>query len=160
LTSAGPAESAVDADLRSARFRVGVIRPQWRKVSYLFPELIVAVAAVEPDGAASEYYFRFELTGFPGAAPGVVIWDSSANALLPANRRPKGSPRVVEGFKSWGPPDTVYRPWERTSGAHNNWATTHPELAWHPRRDLIFILEDLHGLLTSNATAHSARSAA
>lgn len=155
-----PAKAAADADLASARFRAGVFRKQWRVVSYVFPLLIVAVAAVEPDGSASEYAFRFELTGFPGAAPAAQIWDCAANMVLPVDKRPKGTNRVAEAFKNWEPHNTVYRPWERTSGAHNNWAQTHPDLAWHARRDLTFILEDLHGLLTSNAAALSARPAA
>ena len=156
-----PANTAADADLASARFRAGVVRKLWRKVSYDFPLLVMAVAAVEPDGSASEYFFRFELGGFPGVAPAVQIWDWEKNTLLAENRRPKGSNRVVEAFKNWGPnKDTVYRPWERTSGAHSNWAQAHPDLAWHSRRDLTFILEDLHGLLTSNAAARSARPAA
>jgi hypothetical protein len=156
-----PAKTAADADLASARFRAGVVRKLWRKVSYDFPVLTIAVTAVEPDGSASEYFFRFELSDFPGVAPAVQIWDCEKNALLAENRRPKGSKRVVEAFKNWGPnKDTVYRPWERTSGAHNNWAQSHPELAWHSKRDLTFILEDLHGLLTSNAAARSSRPAA
>jgi hypothetical protein len=154
----GPAEQAVRADLTSARFRVGVKRGHWRQVSYTFPVLLVAVAAIEPDGSSSEYSFRFELTGFPGTAPEVRIWDRTTNALLLTNKRPTGSNRVVEAFKSWGN-ETVYRPWDRHGGAHNNWATTHPGLAWNPKRDLTFILEDLHGLLTSNAAAGSTRQA-
>lgn len=154
-----PAEVAVAADMASARFRAGVVRRQWRVVFYDFPILILAVVAIEPDGSASEYHFRFELTGFPGSAPEVRIWDSAARAQLSPVRRPKGSARVVEAFKSWGP-ETVYRPWERQSGAHNDWATKYPALAWHCRRDLAFILEDLHGLLTSNASAGGSRSAA
>jgi hypothetical protein len=35
----------------------------------------------------------------------------------------------------------------------------YPDLAWHPKRDITFTLEDLHGLLNSNALAYSARSA-
>ena len=156
-----PAQTAADADLASARFRAGVLRRHWRKVSYAFPVLVMALAAVEPDATASEYFFRFELSGFPGTAPAVQIWDCATNALLAVNRRPKGSQRVVEAFKDWGPhKDTVYRPWERTSGTHNNWAQAHPDLAWHSKRDLTFILEDLHGLLTSNAAARGSRPAA
>lgn len=156
-----PAKAAADADLASPRFRAGVLRKHWRKVSYDFPLLIVAVAAVEPDGAASEYSFRFELTGFPAVAPAVQIWDCAKSELLAVDRRPKGSQRVAEAFKNWGPnKDTIYRPWERTSGAHNNWAQSHPDLAWHAKRDLTFVLEDLHGLLTSNAAACGSRQAA
>ena len=159
MSDATPAEKAVAADLASPRFRVGEKRGHWRKVSYEFPLLFVAVAAVEPDGKASEYFFRFELTGFPGIAPEVKIWDLETQAVLAVAKRPKGSTRVIEAFKSWGS-DSVYRPWDRNGGPHNNWTTTHPELTWHPKRELAFILEDLHGLLFSNATAHGNRPAA
>jgi hypothetical protein len=151
-----PTESAVGADLVSARFLAGAARKQWRVVSYTFPVLIVAVAAVEPDGRASEYAFRLELTGFPGTAPEAQIWDLAANGHLAANLRPKGSQRVTEAFKDWTAPHPVYRPWERTSGQHNNFAQAYPDLAWHPKRDLTFILEELHGLLTANGVARSA----
>lgn len=152
MTPEEAAQAAVAADLASARFLVGVLRKRWRQVLYDFPILIVAVSAIEPDGAASEYCFRFELSGFRGAAPEVRIWDLDTNSNLAAELRPKGSRRLAEALKSWGS-DTVYRPWERHAGAHNNWAQSYPELAWNPRRDLTFILEDLHGLLTSNSLA-------
>jgi hypothetical protein len=156
MTTHSPAEEAVAADLISPRFLAGGARRHWRRVSYRFPILVMAVAAIEPDGSSSEYYFRFELTGFPGVAPEVRMWDAEANAPLAPARRPKGSLRVTEAFKSWGN-DTVYRPWDRHAGAHGNWATAYPMLAWHPKRDLTFILEDLHGLLTSNLAACSNR---
>ena len=158
MSVGSPAETAVAVDLASPRFRAGIVRGHWRKVSYSFPVLIITVTAIESDGSGSEYFFRFELTGFPGTGPEVRIWDCDANAALAQDRRPKGSPRVVEAFKAWGP-GTVYRPWERHSGAHNEWANKYQELAWHPKRDLAFILEDLHGLLTSNTGPDGARSA-
>lgn len=157
MTEKKPDEAAVDSDLASARFRAGLARSSWRVASYDFPTLIVAVAAVDPDGKSSEYAFKFELTGFPAAAPQAMIWDLEANVVLQVSRRPKGSPRIVMAFQSWGPPDTVYRPWERTSGAHGDWAQKYPDLAWHPKRDLVFALEDLHGILTSNAIARGSR---
>src|SRR5438876_259286 len=83
--------------------------------------------------------------GFPGAAPAVRIWDRETDTLLAPDRRPKGSARVQEAFKAWGN-ETVYRPWDRFAGAHNNWARDFPALAWHSGRDVAFILEDLHGL--------------
>ncbi len=150
-----PAESTVGADLASARFLAGTVRKQWRVVSYTFPVLIVAVAAVQPDGKASEYAFRLELTGFPGTAPEALLWDVVTNSRPVASLRPKGAHRIAEAFKDWTAPHAVYRPWERTSGQHNNFAQVHTDLAWHPKRDLAFILEDLHGLLTSNAVARS-----
>jgi len=154
-----PAADALAADLSAARFQAGVARGQWRIIASEFPLLFIAVAAIEPGGTAGEYSFRLELTGFPGTAPEVRIWDYSAAEPLAQARRPRGSPRVIEAFKTWGH-DTVYRPGERLSGAHGDWARNYPSLVWHPGRDLTFILEDLHGLLTSNAAACSARSSA
>lgn len=156
MSLVNPSADGVAVDLSAARFQAGVARGQWRVISREFPLLFVAVAAIEPDGTASEYSFRLELTGFPGTAPEVRIWDCSAAGPLPQARRPRGSPRVIEAFKTWNH-DTVYRPWERLSGAHGDWARNYPTLVWHPGRDLTFILEDLHGLLTSNAAACSAR---
>lgn len=141
-------------DLASPRYRIGAASKRWRLVSDAFPVVIFAVAATD---AAAEYFFRFELSGFPGIAPEVNIWDCAANARLAQPHRPKGSPRVVEAFKDWGD-NTVYRPWERKAGAHNNWSSTYPTLAWRPDRDIAFILEDLHGLLTANALADAARA--
>ncbi|MGD0662666.1 MAG: hypothetical protein ABSD38_31825 [Syntrophorhabdales bacterium] len=153
-----PAEAAIAADLAAARFQAGVVRSYWRRVLFEFPILVIAVAATEPDGSAAEYAFRYELTGYPGIGPEVFIWDPEKDQILASGRRPKGSPRVIEAFKDWGS-HTVYRPWERNSGAHNDWAHKYPDLAWQPRRDITFTLEDLHGLLNSNSLARSARAA-
>ncbi len=159
MSAVNPSAAAVAVDISAARFQAGVARGQWRVIASEFPLLFVAIAAIEPDGATSEYSFRLELTDFPGAAAEVRIWDCSAAGPLPQERPPRGSPRGIEAFKTWGH-DTVYRPWERLSGAHGDWARSYPTLAWHPGRDLTFILEDLHGLLTSNTAACSARSSA
>jgi len=147
-----PARKAVAVDLASARFLAGVARGQWKKVFCELPVLIVAVAAIEPDGKSSQYFFRLELTGYPGIAPEVKIWDPATDAPLAADKRPKGSNRVAKAFQAWDGA-TVYRPWDRLSSLHNNFARDYPGLAWHPKRDLIFVLEDLHGLLTSNSAA-------
>lgn len=159
MNEQSPAERAIAVDLDSSRFRVGVQRRHWRQVSYAFPILVMALFAIEPDGSSSEYFFHFELTGFPGAAPEVRIWDPSTNTLLAIDKRPKGSARVGEAFKAWGG-GSIYRPWDRLAGAHGNWATAYPTLAWNPKRDLTFVLEDLHGLVTSNAAAHGVRPSA
>jgi hypothetical protein len=159
VTGVSPAEQAIRADLDSARFQAGVRRGQWRQVSYTFPVLIVAVTATEPDASSNEYCFRFELTGFPGVPPEARIWNPAANAMLENNKRPKGSARVTGAFKAWDK-GTVYRPWDRLAGAHGNWTTAYPTLAWNPKRDLTFALEDLHGLLTSNTASRFDRPSA
>jgi hypothetical protein len=154
-----PSANRVAEDLNQGDFLNGCDAQRWRIISYAFPVLDFAVSAIEPDGSASEYGFRAELSNYPAQAPMVRIWDHAANAPLPVDRRPKGGTRVQKTFQHWGS-DTVYRPWERMTGPHNNNAHTFPHLAWHPERCLAFIFEDLHGILHSNARPQLVRASA
>lgn len=147
-----PAIARVGADLREADFVCGCDEGRWRIVSFEFPTLDFVVSATEPDGTASEYGFRADLSNYAAQAPLVRIWDHERNAPLAVDRRPKGGRRVHQTFKNWGE-DTVYRPWDRKTGPHNNNAATYPHLAWNSERQLVFVLEDLHGILNSNARA-------
>ncbi len=154
-----PAAVRVAGELAGPRFRAGVQAGRWRVVADTHPVLDVRIAATEPDGTPSEYGFRIDLENFPAQAPMVRIWDIDSGTPLPPDRRPKGDRRVLVTFQAWGD-DTVYRPWDRRTGPHGGNATTFPHLAWHADRGLAFILEDLHGILNSNARAHRIRSAA
>jgi hypothetical protein len=146
------ARAAVEADLASARYRAGVLRGQWRTVMFDFPFLVVAVPVAPEISGEAEIEFRFELSGFKRVAPSVQLWDSRANAALPRTRQPSGSARVIEAFKPWQEPATVYRAWDRFAMAHGNWEQNYPTLKWHSDRDLTFILEDLYGLLVPVGT--------
>lgn len=154
-----PAEARVRADLDDPGFQAGVAQGRWRVHEFAYPRLDFVIAATELDGTASEYAFRGDVINFPAAAPMVRIWDLQANGPLPANLRPKGNQRVSITFQQWGD-DTVYRPWDRQTGPHNNNAVNLPHLAWRPDRRLLFIFEDLHGILNLNARAHRLRAAA
>lgn len=156
---ADPSAARVAADLEEAGFLSGCNAGRWRIIACEFPILDFAVAATEPDGTASEYGFRAELSNFPGQAPMVRIWDHEKNAPLAAEQRPKGGARVQKTFQRWGE-NTVYRPWDRMTGPHGNNAVTYPHLAWRPERRLMFIFEDLHGILNSNARALRLRTSA
>ena len=153
-----PSIARVAADLRHPDFVSGCEEGRWRVVSYEFPILDIAIRATEPDGTGSEYGFRAELSNYAAQAPLVRIWDHARNSPLADDLRPKGGARIRQSFKHWGH-DTVYRPWDRKTGPHNNNSTTFPHLAWNPERRLDFILEDLHGILNSNARAQVCRSA-
>ena len=147
-----PSIARVAADLKEGSFVSGCDAGRWRIIGQEFPILDFAISATEPDGTDSEYGFRAELSNFPGQAPMVRIWDHEQNAPLAVDRRPKGGARVQKTFQSWGS-DTVYRPWDRMTGPHGDNSATFPHLAWHPERRLVFIFEDLHGILNSNARA-------
>lgn len=154
-----PAEARVRADLDDPGFLAGIAQGRWRIYEFAFPRFDFVIAATETDGTPCEYGFRGDLTNFPATNPMVRIWDLQANGPLPVNLRPKGNQRVAITFQQWGD-DTVYRPWDRMTGPHNNNAGNLPQLAWRPDRRLLFIFEDLHGILNLNARAHRLRAAA
>ena len=156
---ADPAAARVEADLAAAEVLSGVAAGEWRIVAFAFPHLDFVVAATEPDGTASEYGFRAELTNYPAQAPLVRIWDHGAGGPLAGDKRPKGDHRTSITFQVWGD-DTVYRPWERCSGPHDSNAAANTHLAWRPDRRLAFIFRDLHGVLNSNARPHRLRASA
>ena len=154
-----PSIAHVAADLEEGDFVSGCDAGRWRIISYEFPILDFAISATEPDGTASEYGFQAELSNYPSQAPMVRIWDHEQNTPLIGDWRPKGGLRVQTTFQCWGS-DTVYRPWDRMTGPHNNNASTFPHLAWRPDRRLVFIFEDLYGILNSNARAQPLRASA
>ena len=153
-----PSAKRVEEDLQQADFAAGIAAGRWRILRNAFPTLDFMISAVEPSGDKSEYGFRAELSNFPGQAPMLRIWDHSANGPLAPNKRPKGGPRVLKSFQHWDS-DTVYRPWDRITGPHVGAANT-PHLAWRPERHLVFVFEDLHGILNSNARAIALRRSA
>ena len=154
-----PAEARVRADLDDPGFIAGVLAGRWRIHAFVFPRLDFYIEATEPDGRTVAYGFRGDVTNFPATNPMVRIWDLEANTPLSAPLRPKGNQRVAITFQQWGD-DTVYRPWDRMTGPHNNNAANLPHLAWRSDRRLQIIFEDLHGILNLNARAHRLRAAA
>src|SRR3546814_14482233 len=54
----------------------------------------------------------------------------------------------------------IYRPWQRGAAAHNDWANKRLDLAWHSRRDLTFIMEQLYALASEQASWLAYRAAA
>ncbi len=154
-----PSIARIAADLKEGDFVSGCDAGRWRIISNEFPVLDFVISAIEPDGTASEYGFRADLSNYPAQAPMVRIWDHERNVPLPREQRPKGGARIKKTFQHWGK-DTVYRPWDRMTGPHNNNAVSFPHLAWNPERRLIFIFEDLHGILNSNARAQNLRASA
>lgn len=154
-----PAEAKVADDLTASDFAAGVEGRRWRIVAFAFPRLDFAVSATEPGGARSEYGFRADLANYPAQAPLVRIWDFAADTALAPASRPKGGPRLQRSFQAWQM-DTVYRAWDRQTGPHNNNRVSSPHLAWHPGRNLSFILEDLHALLNANARPGGVRLSA
>ena len=64
-----PGIARVAADLKEADFVRGCDEGRWRVVSFEFPTLDLAVSATEPNGTASEYGFRADLSNYAAQAP-------------------------------------------------------------------------------------------
>ena len=156
---ADPGAARVAADLEDGDWTSGRDAGRWRVVAFNFPILDFTVSAVTPGGKSIEVGFKAELSNYPSQPPMVRIWDHALHGPLAQNLRPMGGPRIQTTFQLWTS-DTVYRPWDRLTGPHNNNAALYPHLAWRPDRRLSFIFEDLHGILNSNARTQRSRTAA
>jgi hypothetical protein len=148
-----PDERALREHLRGGRFQAGVAAGRWRLISLTWPTAVVAVSAAPRNSDPAEFALRFELTGYPQTPPTGGLWDTTADASLPADRRPKGE-RAAQLFRtdSWqGGATAMYAPWDRIGlQAHTDWPPKYPHDAWTPARDLSFILDKVHEVLNAD----------
>jgi hypothetical protein len=150
---ASPPQLTLEAQLNSVRFIVGVDSGRWTLLALAWPHIYVRVMGRDPDvGRISAHDFRLECSGFPDPGPHVERWvyadDAGHGHKPPAPAT--GSPGFVEAMKEWGGGD-IYRAWSRAAASHNNWAGIRPDEAWHPKRDIVFIVEQLYALVTEQA---------
>lgn len=148
-----PDEHAVREHLRGGRFQAGVAAGCWSLTSVAWPFVVIAVSAAERPNSPTEFVLRFELSGYPHAAPTGGLWDLAADSSLPAERRPKGD-EAAQLFRTdgWaGGSAAMYAPWDRIGlQSHPDWAQTHSLRAWNPTRDLSFILANVHDVLNAD----------
>jgi hypothetical protein len=152
---APPARRTLEAHLDSVRFLAGVESGRWELLRLVWPYAFVRVTGRDPEvGSGFTHDFRLECTGFPDPGPLVERWSYSEDATFgsrpPAPPGP-GSPGFLDAMKDWGPGSGIYRAWSRDSATHNNWAQSRPCEAWNPKRDLVFIMENLYALVTEQA---------
>jgi hypothetical protein len=149
-----PDERALRAHLDSGRFQAGVEVGRWRLASLEWPIVVTMVSAPLREGAPEEFAIRFDLEGYPNTAPAGCIWNIAANTPLAPDLRPKGV-EVEQIFRTdgWaGGPNNMYAPWDRVAlQTHPNWLQEAPHLAWHPGRDLAFVLDNLHRVFNNDA---------
>jgi hypothetical protein len=96
--------------------------------------------------------FRLECTGFSDPGPQVDRWsflDDPTHGSMPSAPT-QGSPGFVDAMKHWDP-GGIYRAWSREAAKHNDWAAKRPDEAWHPKREITFIMEQLYALVTEQA---------
>lgn len=156
-------ELTLAAHLAGIRFQAGVEEGRWRVLRHAFPELIIEVVGRDlTDEMAVTMAFRLLCDGFPVRPPYAERWGPDGRPrALQADEGPLG---VVDAFKEWNAAPNIYggiyRAWQRYAATHNGWTSLRPHEAWHRDRDITFIMENLYGLASEQATWLAARSAA
>lgn len=149
-----PAKRSLEAQLNSVRFLAGVETGRWEFLHLAWPHLFVRVIGRDPQtGRTFSQDFRLGCAGFPDPGPFVERW-SYADDTTHGRRPPApsaGSPGFLDAMKEWGAGGGIYRAWNRDAAQHNGWAVKRPDEAWHPKREIVFIMEQLYALVTEQA---------
>ena len=144
-----PDERALREHVASARFMDGVGRKRWRLAGEIeWPHALIAVSAAPRPNAPAEFFLRFDLAGYPVAAPTAAPWDPERGGVLAADFRPKGVRAGMMFRCDWENGRALYAPFDRVALAgHPAWPKQHPRNAWTAKRNLAWVLEYLHELL-------------
>ena len=160
----GGDQLTLEAHLRKTSFLVGVEEGRWRVLRYEWPYLVVRAFGRGPLGTVHAMDFRLECLGYSAIGPFAETWDDAAGVRPPCPGDGAAPPSIVDALKQWNETGTgyggIYRPWQRGAAAHNDWANKRPDLAWHSRRDLTFIMEQLYALASEQASWLDYRAAA
>jgi hypothetical protein len=141
-------QSLLEEDLAAPAFRSGEIDGRWRRISLVWPYLIVAVAAPSRPGAPAEYGFRFECTGYRANPVIGRPWDIAGSRPLAPECWPTGPVMVSAIFRpDWKNAECLYLPCDRMSiEGHGNWPTQYPNRLWQTDRGIVCYLEQIYEL--------------
>ena len=150
--SMSPDERVFRDHVAGIRFLEGVERGRWRIVDDIeWPVALVAVSAAPRENAPTEYFLRFDLSGYPETAPTATPWNPNTGDVLQQELRPKGT-RVGHVFRAdWENGRALYAAFDRVAlTSHPNWRTEHPRRVWDSSKDLTWILQKLHEMLSND----------
>ena len=147
-----PDERVLREHLNGARFQDGFDRGRWKIMSEIdWPIVVVAITAAPRKDAPTEYFLRFDLTGYPESAPTATPWNPSTGAVLESALRPKGEKVGAVFTNQWEHGKALYAPFDRVAlGAHPEWRTKFPYSAWNSERDLAWLLQIVHEMLNNH----------
>jgi hypothetical protein len=146
-----PDERALREHLRGARFQSGADAGRWRCVSLTWPNALIAVTAAHRESAPAEFVLKFDLSGYPAAAPTAGLWDLATETYLAASARPKGERAAIVFRGDWNGGSALYAAWDRAALAgHPDWSQRFPQYAWNASRDLTFYLSNVHDVLNDD----------
>ena len=147
-----------EADVRSARFRNGVVNGWWDLADAdiadtAWPARAIWISAAARTGAPDRFFLLIDLTGYRANAPTGTFWDPATESMLAVAKRPKGRPgsRCEKVFRTdWKNGRAFYHPYDRVAaGGHPNWARKYPHLVWSIDCTIVDYLLQFHALLNS-----------
>ncbi|QQE77288.1 hypothetical protein GI364_15115 [Alicyclobacillus sp. SO9] len=146
----GPDHQVFEQHSASGAFQDGVSRGWWRVVRMDWPQVWIAVSAVERPQSPSEYVFCFECSNYPQDAPTAVPWNVDSNCVLDRNLWPAGQGYVNTVFRPEWNPNALYLPTDRVAlQCHENWKTEYPKAVWNPRKEITHYLGLIYDCLYS-----------
>lgn len=142
-----PDELAFREHVAGAEFQAGIDAGRWRLLTVTWPTATIAVGAAPRPDSPAEFFFRFELTGYPAGATACPI-DIKTGQTLPAAMRPKGE-IVGHAFRlDWHEGRVLYVPWDRLSiEGHPAWLMKHAGKLWSEEVGILSYLRPTHELL-------------
>jgi hypothetical protein len=143
-----PDERAFRAHTSTGRFSAGVDAGEWRLVGDItWPHAIIAISAAPREDAPDEYFFRFELSGYPNIAATASVWNPATGCLAPETERPKVNYTPSPFRSDWNGGTALYIPCDRVGVQGHDWATAHPGELWEPTRGISKYLIYVHARL-------------
>ena len=148
-----PDERAFRVDLHAEPFSAGITAGWWRLAEEIdWPGAVVAITATPRTGAPNEYFFRFDLTGYPNPGPTAQVWNPDQKRLATEAERPKVSYAPSPFRTNWNEGTALYIPCDREAlSGHPDWLRDHPENLWNPEVGISLYLRYVHGRLNEKA---------
>lgn len=145
-----PDEREFRAHTSAGRFSSGVDAGEWRLVSIEWPHVIIAISAAVRENAPSEYFFRFELSGYPNVAATAGVWNLDEHRVATEAERPKVT-YLPSPFRSdWM--NALYIPCDRIAvQTHTAWPNEYPGDLWDPAKGISKYLIYVHLRLHEDA---------
>lgn len=150
-----PEQKIFIAHSETAAFQDGCDRGHWGLYTPLgdivWPYVIFWIPADKCVMPSEKMFLRFNLEGYPLAAPTACPWDVEKNTVLPTESWPKGRAQVAAIFKPTWNSGALYLPCDRVAiPNHTDWPKQYPNLYWQPTYTIVCYLAFVHACLNRN----------
>jgi len=133
-----PDEAMFNKHILEAGFQMGLDEGHWGifeedSINTTWPQVFIWIAARPKVGCPDKYYLRFDLQGYPSAAPTACPWDVENDVRLDSDKWPKGGPTISSVFNPLGwNSNALYAPCDRLAMIGHDWRQDFPDYWWQP----------------------------